>query len=226
MFHVKRFLFVILFIPSVAFTQHFGTTTLAVKTLPPLPSRNKMIDNFLSDDSLYHSLSPALKEWFYWTNYSRNNPGKFWDSVVAPILTLYPDFRNSFTSSLQKDLNQAPSLPLLKPNKTLLLTSSTLARELAADNASPSHTSPSGATFPDRMKASGIINCAGENISFGPSNPLLMLVLLYIDQGVPQLGHRKSLLNPAFTEMGVGTALYANNNSVFIQDFACKQQRQ
>lgn len=225
MFHVKLFLCIILILPIAAYSQHFGTTTLAVKTLPALPSRNKEIDNLLTKDSLYNSLGTSIKEWFYWTNYSRNTPKKFWDSVVAPILTLYPDFRNSYTSSLEKDLNNAPSLPFLKPNKKLLLTSGSLARELAVQNASPSHTSPSGATFGERMKANGIIECAGENISFGPSNPLLMLVLLYIDQGVPQLGHRHSLLNPAFTEMGVGTAVYTDKNSVFIQDFACSQQR-
>ena len=224
MFHVKLFLLIILLSPFAAYTQHFGTTTLEVKTLPGLPARDNSIDTFLNANSMYRSLSPNLKDWFYWTNYSRKSPKKFWDSVITPILHIYPDFRNSYTSSLEKDLTTTPPLPLLKPNKTLLNTSRSLAEELAAQNASPSHTSPSGATFPDRMKAAGIKNCAGENISFGPPNPLLMLILLYIDQGVPQLGHRRSLLNPAFTELGVGMATYANKNSIFIQDFGCNQQ--
>ena len=223
MFHVKPFLLIIFFIPFAAYSQHFGTTTLEVKALPRLPLREKLIDSFLNSNELYYSLSPDLKDWFYWTNYSRKNPKQFWDSVITPILNIYPNFRNSYTSSLEQDLNNTPSLPLLKPNKALLNTSHSLAAELASQNAPPSHTSPSGATFPIRMKAAGIRNCAGENISFGPPNPLLMLILLYIDQGVPQLGHRHSLLNPAFTDLGVGTATYINKNSIFIQDFACSQ---
>lgn len=223
MFHVKPFLFLALLIPLISFSQHFGTTTLEVKTLPSLPSKNIAIERFLDKNSEYHSFNPALKEWFYWTNYSRNNPKGFWDSVVSPILKIYPDFKNSYTSSLEKDLNNTAPLPLVKPNLKLLNTSLSLAKELAAQNASPSHTSPSGATFPDRMKAAGIRNCAGENISFGPQNPVLMLVLLYIDQNVPGLGHRYSLLNPSFTEMGIGLADYADKNSIVIQDFACTQ---
>jgi len=223
MFHVKPFLFVAFFIPLVSFSQHFGTTTLAVKTLPSLPPKNPTIIDFLNKNPGYNSLNPTLKEWFYWTNYSRNNPIGFWDSVVSPILKIYPDFKNSYTHSLEKDLNNTAPLPLVKPNLKLLNTSLSLAKELAAQNASPSHTSPSGATFPDRMKAAGIRNCAGENISFGPQNPVLMLVLLYIDQNVPGLGHRHSLLNPSFQEMGVGVADYADKNAIVIQDFACLQ---
>lgn len=224
MFHVKPFLFLIFFIPIISFSQHFGTTTLAVKSLPNLPPKNNNVVEFLNKSAEYSSLTPTLKDWFYWTNYSRNNPKGFWDSVVSPILKIYPDFKNSYTTSLESDLNNTAPLPLVKPNLKLLNTSLSLAKELAAKSSPPSHTSPSGATFPDRMKAAGIRNCAGENISFGPQNPVLMLVLLYIDQNVPGLGHRHSLLNPSFTEMGVGIAEYADKkNSIVIQDFACGQ---
>lgn len=223
MFHVKPFLFLAFFIPLISFSQHFGTTTLEVKNLPPLPSRNITILKFLNKSPEFNSLNSTLKDWFYWTNYSRNNPKEFWDSVVSPILKIYPDFKNSYTTSLEKDLNITNALPLVKPNLKLLNTSLSLAKELATQNASPSHTSPSGATFPDRMKAAGIRNCAGENISFGPQNPVLMLVLLYIDQNVPGLGHRHALLNPSFTEMGIGVANYIDKNSIVIQDFACTQ---
>lgn len=223
MFHVKPFLLIIFFIPIISFSQHFGTTRLEVKTLPNLPARDTAVDRLLNTNSLYKSLNSTLKDWFYWTNYSRKNPRRFWDSVVAPIVNLYPETKDSYSASLQKDLFNAASLPLLQPNKTLLNTSYTLAKDLADQKASPSHTSPSGMTFSERMKSAGITNCAGENISFGPSNPVMMLVLLYLDRGVPQLGHRKSLLNPSFTEMGVGTAAYPDNNIIVIQDFGCTQ---
>jgi len=224
MFHVKRFLLIVFLIPTLTHAQHFGATTLTTKPLPNLPARSDSIDKFLKSNPTYHLLNPVGKDWFYWTNYSRNNPKRFWDSIVSPILKVYPNLKNSYTSSLEKDLTTSPPLPLLSPNESLISTSESLAKELAESNSSPSHTSPSGIAFPERMKSKGIKNCAGENISYGPPNPVLMLVLLYIDQGVPQLGHRKSLLNPSFVEMGIGDAVYKNNNTIIIQDFACKQQ--
>lgn len=224
MFHVKHIVFLILFLPIVAVAQHLGTTMLPEKNLLALPLNSAQVLQFLDTSSEYTLMSAAQKEWFYWTNYSRNNPKAFWDSVVAPILETYPTLKNSNTVSLKSDLYNVPSLPLLKPNNKLLSTSKTLAKELAAKNLPPSHTSPSGTTFPQRMKALGIVNCAGENISSGPLNPVLMLVLLYIDNGVPGLGHRHALLNPSFAEMGIGYGTYPDNSSIVVQDFACNQK--
>lgn len=223
MFHVKRLLFLLVFLPTIGFTQHFGTTTLAIKTLPAPPSRINSIDQNLNKSLIYNSLDPIVKEWYYWTNYSRNNPKRFWDSIIVPILKIYPDLKSSYTNSLEKDLMSTPPLPFVTPNAKLLTTAKGLAQELSTQNSPPSHTSPSGKTFQERMRDNGIINCAGENLSYGTQNPILMLVLLYIDQGVPQVGHRKSLLNPLFVEMGVGYAPYSNGNSITIQDFGCKQ---
>lgn len=224
MFHVKRSLFVIVFFPFFCLAQHFGSTVMEVKTLPAFPRDNQMILDDLKVYDEFNKLSDTQKEWFYWTNYSRRNSRRFWDSVVSPFLHSYPSLQNSYTESLKKDLYNSPPLPLVRPDSTLINTSKLLAVELANRNASPSHTSPSGSTFADRMKAYGIKNCAGENISYGPLNPVIMLILLYIDQGVPDLGHRKALLNSSFVEMGVYVAQYKNKNSVVVQDFACKQR--
>jgi uncharacterized protein YkwD len=95
---------------------------------------------------------------------------------------------------------------------------------MASKKASPSHTSPSGSTFQSRMEAAGIKKCAGENISFGPGNTIMMLTLLYIDEGVPDFGHRKTLLDPSFTEMGIGVGVFPDKKLMVVQDFACNQQ--
>ena len=224
MFHVKLFLFFALIVPLTCFSQHLGTTIIPVKELPTLPSNNVSILHFLESNPEYESLGTIEKEWFYWTNYSRNNPRHFWDSVVAPLIARLPTLKSEYTESLKKDLYNCKSLPFVTPNVELLKISQAFASELSSKNAPPSHTSPSGKTFNERMQASGIVKCAGENISYGPQNSVLMLVLLYIDEGVPSLGHRKTLLNPTFVEMGIGVSKYRNNNSIVIQDFACNQK--
>lgn len=224
MFHVKQLLFLSFFLPFFGLAQHLGTTILPVKAMPALPPKDVSILQFLEGHPEYTSLNTEQKEWFYWTNYSRSNPRKFWDSVVSPILASYPTINEAYTSSLKGELYNTNSLPLIKPNFSLLKASRDFAAEMASKNAPPSHTSPSGSTFEERMKGTGIIKCAGENISFGPSNPVMMLVLLYIDEGVPGLGHRRTLLNPTFVEMGIGIARYPGNNVIVIQDFACTQK--
>lgn len=225
MFHVKLFLLVALIVPFSCFSQHLGTTILPEKAMPTVAPNNATILSFLESNPDYKSLSDDKKEWFYWTSYSRNNPKGFWDSIVSPMIAKFPTLKSNFTNSLKADLYQSPPLPYVQTNNELTRVAQSFASEMSSKSASPSHTSPSGLTFGERMKSAGIMKCAGENISYGPLNPLLMLVLLYIDEGVPGLGHRKTLLNPAFVEMGVGIAKYSNNNSIVIQDFACTQKR-
>jgi len=222
MFHVKLFLLIFLLFPFLLKAQHMGSTRLEIKELPAPPAKETQIEEYVSQFSA--SLTPTQKEWFYWTNYSRSNPKRFWDSVVAPILKIYPSFRNSYTISLKEDLYKASPLPFVKHNEELAKVAQSLAGGLAEKKASPSHTSPSGVTFEDRMQSISIKKCAGENISFGPPNAVLMLVLLYIDEGVPDLGHRRTLLNPSFVEMGVGVGAYPQNKFMVVQDFACNQK--
>lgn len=223
MFHVKLIVLLFFLFPFFGLAQHMGTTILPVKAMPALPVKHTSILRYLEGHAEYNSLSTEQKEWFYWTNYSRSNPKGFWDSIVLPILSSYPTISKTYTSSLKSDLYNTRPLPFVKPNLSLHKVSQAFAEEMASKNAPPAHNAPSGSTFPDRMKASGIKKCAGENVSFGPSNPVMMLVLLYIDEGVPSLGHRRTLLDPAFVEMGIGIGKYPANNIIVIQDFACSQ---
>jgi hypothetical protein len=224
MFHVKQLLFFLLLTPVAISAQVMGTSTIEVKAFPPLPKRDAAIELFLSQFGETAQLSQQKKEWFYWTNYSRSNPRRFYDSIVEPILISFPNLRNSYSISLKRDLYNSKPLPLIKPNNSLDRIAQEFATEMASKKASPSHTSPSGKTFQNRMESAKIKKCAGENISWGPDNPVLMLVLLYIDEGVPDMGHRKTLLDPSFVEMGIGVGQYPDKKLMIIQDFACDQQ--
>ena len=52
----------------------------------------------------------------------------------------------------------------------------------------------------------------------------LSILLLYLDIGVPSLGHRKALLDQNLREIGVGSALYGKDQYFLVQDLACTQQ--
>lgn len=190
---------------------------------PVMPLKLSEVEAALKVNPEYKLLNAEEKEWVYWTNYSRLQPRAFWDSVVSPILKTYPNLVSGYSNSLKQDLYKGASLPILYPNKQLLNLAGSHAADLAKKHSSPSHTSTNGNSFQKRMLEAGIIRCAAENISFGPDNPVFGLVLLYIDDGLPDLGHRKTLLTPGYTQMGIGRVSYPNNMWLVVQDFACDQ---
>jgi hypothetical protein len=174
----------------------------------------------------YENLSIKERQFFYWVNYSRKNPRKFFDSVVKPIVDVYPQLKGDNLSSLQKDLNLSPSLPLLSLYDKLNQMAAFHAQDITQHKAKPSHNSTNGETFADRFKRSGLGNCGGENLSYGAgyADPLLMLVLLYLDINVADLGHRKALLNPNFIHTGISVSFYDDGNVIIVEDFACAQK--
>lgn len=176
---------------------------------------------FNEEQKGYKKLNEMQKEFYYFTNYSRKNPKKFWDSVVAKVIAEFPEFKSSYSESLKKDLYASRPLPLLFLNDTLIQ----MATWLANDNmksGSPGHTSSDGLSFADRVKKFNVTaKCAGENICWGNLSPLLALISLYIDKNLPQLGHRKALMNPLYTQIGIGVSAGSNNSFFYVQDFAC-----
>lgn len=174
----------------------------------------------------YKTLSSKEQQFYYWVNYSRINPGRFFDSVANPIVKIYSQLNGENFVSLEHDMKQSPGLQLLTLNQSLLKMSAFHAASITSNNASPSHVSYNGETFADRFKRFGLNNCGGENVSYGATqtDPLFMLVLLYLDINVADLGHRKALLNPSFVTTGIAAADYKNGNTFLVEDFACTQK--
>jgi hypothetical protein len=174
----------------------------------------------------YNGLSSKEQQFYYWVNYSRQDPAKFFDSVVKPILQVYPQLKGKNLESLESDLKNSSSLPLFSLNDTLNKMAAFHAADITSKDAKPSHNSTNGETFGDRFKKFNLINCGGENISYGAPNadPLFMLVLLYLDENVPDLGHRKALLNSSYINTGISLKAYKNGNIFLVEDFACLQK--
>lgn len=179
------------------------------------------VQHFIRKQPGFKNLTPQQQEFYYYTNYSRINPRRFWDSAVKKVIDSFPDFKSDYSESLRKDLYASPALPLLSLNDTLVK----MATWLATDNMKsgmPSHTSSKGEDFGTRFKNAGVITrCGGENLSWGNLSPLFALISLYIDKDLPQLGHRKALLNPLYTQIGVGAVPGPNDSYFYVQDFAC-----
>jgi hypothetical protein len=185
--------------------------------------QDKGVDGFLSISSLYQSLENDEKDLFYWVNVLRSNPSGFGKTLVQPFLLQFPEANSSYSKSLLKDLENCNSLPMVEPGAALMKASKSHASDLSLHQNGISHTSSDGRNFQMRMSEAGIVNCAGENIYEGKKDALLAVLLLLIDQGVPNKGHRLTLLNPQFTQMGLAYAPRKNSPYFFlVQIFSCK----
>lgn len=225
MFHVKQIL-------SLAFLMIF----FSCKSQKALVfNQSSMINPAMDDKAVlqwnqqqpaYSRLSSAEKEFYYWVNYSRQSPGEFLEKVIKPFIETYPQLKGSNFNTLEAELTKTGPLSMFSLSDGLLSMAAYHAGNITSADAKPSHISPNGETFNDRFKKYGLNNCGGENISYGSgeANSLFMLVLLYLDINVADLGHRKALLNPQYIYTGISIKKYKNGNAFLVEDFACSQK--
>jgi hypothetical protein len=197
---------------------------LEVRDVPQPKQRDTAVEHWNQAQPGYDKLPEQAKENLYWTNYARNNPQKFWDSIVLPSLAVFTTLNKAESRSLKTDLFKAGRLPMFVLNPVLLKTSQSHASDIAFKKSPLSHNSTNGMDFGTRMKLAGIKFCANENISLSSQSILLSVLLLYLDIGIPGLGHRKALLDQNLREIGVGSALYGKDQYFLVQDLACAQQ--
>lgn len=220
---MKPLIFIFLLFEGIS-PSKAQTSTIQFEQKPiPMPTViDSVVLRYNKGIAGYNKLSESSRELLYWTNYSRKDPKRYWDSVILPIISVFPQLKGIYSESLKNDLFAIKtSLPLLKFDPVLNNLAQSHANDITTKKAKPSHLSTDGTSFQQRFKRTGLNVCGGENISFGELTPYFALALLYIDYGLPEYGHRKALLNPSFTRIGVGAANFSPGNYFFVQDFAC-----
>ena len=220
MFHVKRLIiFVFLICGFSGYAQ--GVLTLKDRPFEIKHQYDEALLRQLEANTLYSSLSTSERNVFYWTNYFRQDPRRFYETIIVEFLNQFPEAKSSYSRSLELDIKKAPqSLALLMPDEGLLATSKRHASDLVKRGGIISHTSSNGKTFVQRLKGAGKYTCGAENIYIGSFNGLESLIALLIDTGVPDKGHRMNFLDPKFGRMGVSFQS-TGNKGLLVQDFAC-----
>lgn len=219
---VKFLLIFLLLLPFISFSQ-LSMIELEERTIPEPQTRELAVDQWNQLQPGFDKLPAQAQEQLYWTNYARNDPQKFWDNVVTPVLAIFPPLNKSEARGLKADLAKTGKLPMFALNTILINTAQAHASDIAYKKAPLSHNSTNGIDFGTRMKQAGIKYCANENIFLSSQSVLLSVLLLYLDIGLPGLGHRKALLDPSLREIGVGSALYGKDQYFLVQDLACSQ---
>ena len=221
MFHVKHLLLLLFSFPLIVFAQ--GSMELEEKPFILRQSRDKQVDSFLANYKSLQNYSQEEQALFYWVNLLRSNPPLFRKQIIDPFLDQFPEANTNNAKTLIADLDKQDPISLVAPNQLLSETCREHAYDLAYKQKGISHSSSDGRNFQQRMKDAGVTNCAGENILEGNEDALKAVIMLLIDQGVPGLGHRKSLLNPSFDLMGCCIIpKKKNENHIMVQLFSCR----
>ena len=175
----------------------------------------------IGQNPAYSRMDALSKDLFYWINVLREDPIYFADTIIPLFLRSYPSADTSNIPGLLTDLRSSKQLPHLLPDAMLMKASMTHAYDLMTNSKSISHYSSDGKDFSVRMNEAGVTTCASENLYFGKPNALLALVLLLIDHGVPDFGHRKAILEPEFVRMGSAFKINSDGYAILVQQFMC-----
>lgn len=112
-----------------------------------------------------------------------------------------------------------PMRPLF-PSEGLTLAASEMTQEQGATK-STGHTGRSGSTMSERIERYGIWNgLIAENISYGFNKPRDIVAFLLIDDGVPDRGHRVTLLDWELNRVGVSIGSHRRYKHMCVMEFA------
>lgn len=216
----RTMIFLLLFTLSSTMFAQFALTQLDHKPIPYPRLRVYAVDSFNTSSIYYSKLPSASKEVLYYTNLARYNPQYFWDSVVTPILVAFPELKGKNAQSLLRDFKISGPLPMFSLHPKLINAAQFHSADLA-NTGTFSHSSSNGDDFVKRLTKFGVTNTyAAENISNGQQAIVLSIVLLYLDIGIADLGHRKTLLSKQYSLIGLGYATHPTQGFFITQDFS------
>lgn len=225
MFHVKRFTFLFI-IYSIGFylkTTAQGYISLVDKDFVYTHEKKQDILTGLDTIAAYHALSETEKEALYWINFVRIYPQQFNTDIVSPFLEQFPEVKSSYSKSLIAELNKATPAQLVIPQAKLNTIALTHAKDLGSSGHPISHNSSKGASFQQRMNTGGIFSCVAENIYEGKQRALESVLFLLFDNGVPNLGHRKNILDKNMNAIGIAFYPIKGKKDMYyaVQNFYC-----
>ena len=175
----------------------------------------------LSQSSGYIHLSVQEKEVAYYLNYARKSPAVFLNKAINVFLTYHPETKSTYTKSLQKQFETLSPMPIVLPDAVLSGVSKLHAIDLSTHNVI-SHQSTNGTSFQQRVQPY-VKGCGSESIHAAQKfNSLEAVLSLLFDFNVPDLGHRKSLLDTRFHKGGFGVSINPKGNSIAVIDFSCE----
>lgn len=155
----------------------------------------------------------------YYTNLVRINPPLFANTYLKDYLKANNIKKDQDVKGLIDDLEAAPRMNPLLPNERL----TEMARKHAIDMGTTGrtgHSSSNGDTFRNRSeKFEQYFSAINENCNYGNDKGMDAVIDLLIDRKVPNAGHRKNILDPEMTDIGIAIEPHSRWRYNFVQDF-------
>jgi uncharacterized protein YkwD len=140
-------------------------------------------------------LTSQEKAVIFYINVVRSNPKLFAQTYLKNYLDTAPIKQTEYLNSLLKELNILKPLEILQPQYDLYEVAKKHATEMGIQGKT-GHVTLNGLTFERRAAAlSYRYEKAMENCQYGYVDGLSIVIDLLIDEDIPDLSHRKSLLN-------------------------------
>ncbi len=221
MFHVKQIVCVLLLLITFFKVSAQGSISMSTNVINYNLPKDIGLEKLLVQSKGYSSLSEDEQYVSYYLNYARKNPSIFLERVINAFALGHPEVKSPYIKSLQELFKTISKRDLILPDSVIGRISKSQAKDLESHQMI-SHTSSNGKSFQDRV-GPYLKNCCSEAIHASPRfTPLEAILMLLFDFNVPDLGHRKALLNVNFTKAGFGVALSKKGNSILVIDFSCQ----
>lgn len=205
-------LLLLLFSPFIAFYPDARQTTETAWTKEELKMANT------AGNVSY--LTGEEKDIVIYLNLARMNGEKFFNTYFQDFVEennrqmlrygnydeLKIDRNSSYYRSLKRDLQNIRNLSMYYPDEALSKVARAHANDLNRNNLA-THNSSNGRTVMERIGKIYPKRSNGENLAFGFSSGLANVCMLLLDKGVPDLGHRKIILDTSYNLNTVGVSI-------------------
>ncbi|MCX2451315.1 CAP domain-containing protein [Pedobacter sp. PLR] len=165
-------------------------------------------------------LTPEEKDMVIYMNLARMDGARFFDTYFQDFVDAYNtrvrqygnyeelkvSRNDNYYRTLRRDLQQVKDFPVFWPDRALSNVARAHAKDLNRNNYA-GHTSKDGRTLNQRVATVYPKRSNGECIAFGFNSGLENVCMLLLDKGVPDLGHRKLILNKSAELNTVGLSI-------------------
>jgi uncharacterized protein YkwD len=180
-----------------------------------------------------HLLNVLEREVIFELNKVRSNPKRYSELYLESLYSAYegkiynypgqePTLTKEGIGALMECimvLRKTPELPILEATDGLIKSARLLVHDQQFGGIG--HIARNGSTPQKRMEIYGVWDiCSAEDITYGSFEARQIVIALLIDDGVPDRGHRKNILNSCSHFAGVAYGGHPTYQSMCVIDYA------
>jgi len=218
----KIFFISILFISLIGYSQVNPEWTNSEIKQADVARSIENISKFEKDVILYHNLVRLFPQKYLQVeilDFTEDLETK--DKLKFDVNWTAQNINSKYFKSLIKKLSKQKPLPKIVFDNKLNLSAKCLAKEQSKNGEIGHKRKKCKDSSADKIKGRAISSYGNaENCSYATYNGKDAVNQLLIDENVSNLGHRKNILNPKYTKIGVGVDFHPKFEKVIVIDYA------